>query len=286
MRVAPGFSWGALILGLAIGIGGGLAYAWLINPVRYENIGPRQLAATDQDQYVLMVSHAYSADLDLARAQKRLETLGQADSAAHVSALADAGYVHGSDPNDIRALTVLAEALGGHPLAAEVFSGTLPAPNNADGSATGTFEGIASLTPTSQEPSATPTPEIAVTATSTPISIPENATMKLTVLKPICVESDAAGRLEVYVVDQAGGGIAGVEIQVSWDGDSDSFFTGLKPEISSGYADFQMEPNLTYTVTLPGLSEPVVGINSADCLTETGQTTTPGYQLVFQPVGP
>ena len=35
--------------------------------------------------------------------------------------------------------------------------------------------------------------------------------------------------------------IEGQEIIVSWSGGEESFFTGLKPEISDGYADFQMQ---------------------------------------------
>ena len=60
--------------------------------------------------------------------------------------------------------------------------------------------------------------------------------------------------------------------------------TGLKPEISPGYADFEMEANQTYSVTLPGLSEPVLGVSSAECATdESGTVQIPSVQLVFQP---
>ncbi len=286
MQRKLGISWGALILGLAVGLAGGLYYAWAINPLRYENIGPRELKAANQQAYILLVSHAYLHDLDLGRAKQRLSALGQGDIGTRVGALADDAYLHGGNPNDIRALTVLAEALGAHPRAAEVFSGTLPPTGVVPATVTATFEGIASPTLTETQGAETSTPEVEESPTATTIQLPENATMKLTVLKPICLDSYAAGRLEVYVVDAAGGGIPAVKVQVEWEGNTDTFFTGLKPEISPGYADFQMEKGKTYTVTLPGLSEPVVGISSVDCQTESGKVSTPSYQLVFQPATP
>ncbi len=277
-----GFSWGALALGLALGLGGGLAYAWFINPVSYTSISPRQLKSAGQQEYILLVGHAYLQDFNLPRARQRLDQLGKGEAIGGIVAgLADDAFQQGGRPDDIRALAVLAEALGQHPRAAEVFSGTVQPTGIPPASPTPTLENPPSVTPSPD----TPTPSEESTDTPTPVQIPANATLKLVVLKPICSDNYAAGRLEVYVLDASGGGIPAVKVQVQWDGGSDTFFTGLKPEISPGYADFQMDKNKTYTVTLPGLSEPVKGVSSADCQTESGKVSTPTIQLVFQPVG-
>jgi hypothetical protein len=70
---------------------------------------------------------------------------------------------------------------------------------------------------------------------------------------------------------------------VEWEEQQATFFTGLKPDVDPGYADFEMEPNRTYTVTLVGFSEPVLGIDSHACETPSGTAQAPTYQLVFAP---
>jgi hypothetical protein len=272
--------WSLLIIGLIAGIAGGLAYAWFVNPVNYVDISPQQLKAANQQQYVLLVSQAYLHDVDLARAQQRLAALGVPDAAGLVSRQADDAFSKGSSPDQIRALTVLAEALGGHPQSAEVFSGTAVAPGGTL-TVTPTFEAIPTLTPSATPPPPSPT---LPTPTETPVLIPTNATLKLVAIQTLCKASYPAGRLEVYVLDVSGGGIPAVKVAVTWDGGSDTFFTGLKPDVNPGYADFQMEANKTYAVTLVALADPVVGISSAPCKTDTGAAQLPSYQLTFAPV--
>jgi hypothetical protein len=275
-----GLRWGVLIVGLIAGIGSGLAYAWFVNPVNYVDISPQQLKADARQQYVLLVSQAYLQDLDLARAQRRLSALGIPDAAGMVSRQADDAFGRGSRPDQIRALTVLAEALGAHPQAAQVFSGTANSPAG-NLTATPTFEGIPTLTPSATQPPPSPT---LPTPTATPVLIPTNATLKLVALQTLCKADSPAGLLEVFVLDISGGGIPAVKVSVTWDTGSDTFFTGLKPDINPGYADFQMEANKTYTVTLVGLADPVLGISSAACKTDAGAMQLPSYQLTFAPV--
>ena len=121
---SPRFPWIALVIGLVIGIAGGLYYGWYINPVDWVNIGPDKLNAEDQQEYILLVSEAYLHEQEIARARARLAALGAKDIAELVSLQADEALLRGDDPNTVRALTTMAEALGGSPMAAEVFSGT------------------------------------------------------------------------------------------------------------------------------------------------------------------
>lgn len=276
-----GFAWGRLIGGLAAGLALGLAYAWFVNPVNYVDIAPQQLKSEHRAEYVLLVGQAYLQDLDLARAQKRLTALGGGDLAQMVSQQADQAFARSEAPDYIRALTILAEALGGHPQAAQVFSGTAIAPGGETLTPTPTFEAIPTLTP-----SATPLPPSPTvpTPTETPVLIPSNATMKLVAEQTLCDADHVPGLLEVFVLDVSSAGIPAVKVLVAWDGGTDVFFTGLKPEFGPGYGDFAMEANKTYTVTLVGLAEPVVGISSAVCTTDAGASQLPTYQLTFAPV--
>ncbi len=276
------FPWFALLLGLLLGSAGGLAYAWFLNPVDLINIGPDQLLPGDQRAYVLLISEAYLQNYDLERARARLSALRVRDVASLVSEQADRALLNGDDPREIRALAALAEALGANPLAAEVFSGTVqPTSPTTPVTITATFEGMPTLTPTSENPTATAAP-------ATPTLIPTStfltgSELDLIALERLCEDSYPAGRLEVYVRDSLGRGIPGLEIHVDWEGQQDRFFTGLKPEVDPGYADFQMEPGKMYTVTLVGLAEPVVGIDSSLCMTASGQAIVPSFQLVYAP---
>ncbi|HEC22143.1 MAG TPA: hypothetical protein ENI95_04405 [Chloroflexi bacterium] len=273
----PRFPWIALLAGLILGFSGGLYYAWFLNPVNLVNIAPSQLTSADQQAYILLISEAYLHDGDLERARERLATLGIRDVAQAVAVQADSAFLAGADTLQIRALTTLAEALGAQPMAADIFSGTI-APTPVAGSAipTATSETVPSPTP-----SPSPTP-ISITPTPTPLIVVETE-LELIGRNVICDDEYPAGLIEIYVSTEFGRGIPAVEVQVMWEGGEDTFYTGLKPEVNPGYADFQMEPGQVYTVTLVGLSEPVVGIDSSDCFTGSGQISTPTYQLFFAP---
>ena len=61
---------------IALGIAGGLAYGWVVNPVKYENTTPDKLHPNYRADYVLMVAEIYRTDQDLAAASQRLKFLG------------------------------------------------------------------------------------------------------------------------------------------------------------------------------------------------------------------
>ena len=275
-----GVAWGSLIPGLILGLAAGLAYAWFVNPVNYVNIAPNQLKSEYKDQYVVLIGQAYLHDLDLARARQRLTSLGYNDPAGVVSQQADDAFARSASPDTIRALTILAEALGGHPQAADIFSGTAPAPS-ASQTPSATFQGVPTLTPTL---TALPPSPTMPTPTQTPALVPTNATMKLVAEQTLCDATHPPGQMQVFVLDVNNAGIPGIKVLIQWQGGSDVFFTGLKPELGPGYGDFDMQPSLLYSVTLVGLAEPVEGISSAPCTTDKGVSQTPSYQLTFAPV--
>ncbi len=274
------FPWITLTMGLALGLIGGLIYAWFLDPVTYVDVAPDRLRAEDRQAYILLVSEAYLQDRDLERARARLNALGVRDVGQVVAAQADAAFSSGAPVEQVRALTLLAEALGAHPLAAEVFSSTLAVPTSrAPATATPTFEAMPSPTPSATPFTPTPTPE---PPTSTPVPIP-SAAFSLREQAIICEDDAPHGRIEVYVYDDNGRGVPAVEVRVEWAGGAESFYTGLKPDVDLGYADFEMQPNLTYSVKLVGLGQPVVGLEALACETPSGQSAMRTYRLIFTP---
>lgn len=273
------FPWVMLLIGLLLGLFGGLAYAWFLNPVTYDNIAPARLSPEDQQAYVLLVAEAYLSDHDLERARARLNTLGVHDVGSMVAVQADSAFLSGADIEQLRALAVLAEALGAASLASEVFAGTpVLVAESPSAAPTATFEGmpVPGLTPSPIPPTPVPTPS------PTLAPIPATA-FTLRDRDVTCQDTGPFGRLEVYVYDAQEQGVPAVEVLVQWEGGEERFFTGLKPDVSPGYADFQMQPGLRYSVALVGLGEPVFGIDSALCQTPSGQSVIPTYRLVFVP---
>jgi hypothetical protein len=77
-----------------------------------------------------------------------------------------------------------------------------------------------------------------------------------------------------------------VEIEVSWPGGQDRFFTGFKPDIDPGYADFAVEPDEIYQIELIGVETsgpiPEVRVNKDSLCPDLPRSVDPSWQLVFQ----
>jgi hypothetical protein len=61
---------------VAVGIGLGLFYGWVIDPVKYVDTTPDSLRIDFKSDYVLMVAEAYNNERDLGQALDRLTLLG------------------------------------------------------------------------------------------------------------------------------------------------------------------------------------------------------------------
>jgi hypothetical protein len=68
--------WIRFILVVAVGIGLGLFYGWVIDPVKYVDTTPDFLRRDYKSDYVLMVAEAYNSEHDIGLAQSRLALLG------------------------------------------------------------------------------------------------------------------------------------------------------------------------------------------------------------------
>jgi len=110
-------------------------------------------------------------------------------------------------------------------------------------------------TPTETPPEPTPTPtQPPPTETSTPLA---GVDFQLVEQTDLGCSSDWDGDyILVYVKGEHDKGLAGVQIMVAGPEGEDTFFTGLKPEVDPGFADFQVTAPGTYTVqVLNGMSQ-------------------------------
>ena len=280
--------WG-LVIGLIIGLGTGLVYAWSVNPIVEVATEPWQLRSDDRALYMVGVALAFAGDSDLNRAVERLLTLqaeGEAkdpfqEMADTACQLASTGYVDSnSGLRAIRSMITFYQ-LQGRTGCAETL---IPASNLEPTSVvqvelpTPTLRPPATKTPTPvSSPNATATQRIVVVPTSVP-----QRDFVLADIATFC-SANLPGVIEVFVQDFGSVGLPGQPVQVRWDGGRSRFFTGLKPERSPGYADFQMEEGRGYIVEMPGRSDPTQPLTAGPCNTDSGAQSITSYRVFFLP---
>jgi hypothetical protein len=68
--------WIGFIFSILVGVALGLAYGWIVSPVKYVDTSPDTLRIDYKTDYVLMVAEAYQNENDLGLAVRRLALLG------------------------------------------------------------------------------------------------------------------------------------------------------------------------------------------------------------------
>ncbi len=68
--------WFRFLLVILIGIGLGVIYGWLVNPVEYVDTSPNTMRIDYKSDYVLMVAESYRLDQDTDLVLRRLALLG------------------------------------------------------------------------------------------------------------------------------------------------------------------------------------------------------------------
>jgi hypothetical protein len=91
------------------------------------------------------------------------------------------------------------------------------------------------------------------------------------------------GLLQILVADSRRRPVPGVEIIVTWDGGEEHFFTGFKPELGNGYADFVMQAGIVYTVRVGAGSTTVTNVAPPGCTSADGVPYIGVIRLSFQP---
>jgi hypothetical protein len=97
----------------------------------------------------------------------------------------------------------------------------------------------------------------------------------------VCNPDQTQPLIQVEVADTAGEPAPGVELVVTWNEGEDHFFTGLKPELGLGYADFTMTPDVVYSLQFAE-GEPVINdLTAAQCLSQDETKYWGSWLLTF-----
>jgi len=291
------FPWD-ILLALLIGLVIGVAYAWVVSPLHLVDTQPSTLRADFKDQFRIAIAASYAANGNLPRAQARLALLNDGNPAETLSAQAQRTIASGqfTQADQLAALAFAIEN-GSEPLEPAV-SPTV-----------GNFQSVPTNEQIAQEPTITafPSPEeIPFQPTETPSSIETpfivtqtnlgtatprptrtpiptiGAPFKLISIDTVCDPNLPERLLQVIVLNSNRRQMAGVKILVTWDTGGEDFFTGLKPELGNGYADFVMFPDTNHAVQLAQGSEIATDLVPSDCQTPSGEAYLGGYKLTFQ----
>jgi hypothetical protein len=279
------------------------------------------LRPQDKEQYLRLIALAFAHNNDEVQARERLANLEEPAIESSVVKLTEKYIEQDHDIRDIKALVTLSRALGQTTSVMVAFVATptpeptatatpaptptarptrTPTPSTPIPTATTTFTpsptSTSSPTPTdtavptltaTRTPTGTATPTSTSTATPTPTPGPDSP-FGVAQSVVLCAEDEATeeGLLRIYVRDRLNVGVPGVKITVIWSGGQDSFYTGFKPEIDPGYADFRMRPGQRYQVELTGLESvgdlPEVNIDDSTLCPDSPDEIDPSWQIVFQ----
>jgi len=274
-----------LILALAIGIGLGLVYAWFISPIEYVNATPQVLRADFKDDYRTAIAAAYAATGNLERARSRLSNLGDPDSVQALTAQAQRMLAEGQSFEAMEQVAMLASALEGQLLTANLTTSTNPVPENpnlpptetsipASNLPTNTFESTQEISPPPTSPA---TPRFSQPQTATP-----GTPFIVLAEETICDPALAENILQVIVVNSTRKQMPGAEIVVTWNSREEHIFTGIKPELGHGYADFLMDPETVYSLRMALGGDQISNISPPACSAADGSIYNGGLRVTFQ----
>ncbi|MEJ5226149.1 MAG: hypothetical protein WHV44_16935, partial [Anaerolineales bacterium] len=108
------------------------------------------------------------------------------------------------------------------------------------------------------------------------------APFALTSADVICEPGKTAGLLQVFVRDAANVPAPGIELIITWNNGEEHFFTGLKPELGNGYADFRMTPGVVYTLRFASGGPGVTDLYAPACKNPDGSDYFGGLRLNFR----
>jgi hypothetical protein len=262
----------ALILGLILGV----VYSWVISPVSQVDTHPSLLRTDYKDIYRSLISRAYQSNNNLPRAEARLELMGDDEPALALAAQAQRFLAEGGDNKMAIILANLSAAIQNAELANNPIPPTVtaapdpeitPTASTETGENGGNSPEVPAVTIEHQDWTPTPAP------TESPPFILQDSS-------PICDPTLGESLIQVIATNGAGDGIPGVAIQIALGNDpNEVFYTGLKPELGLGYADFSAEPGLTYQVEIPDSGLIVSEIEVPTCQTESEESYWGSWEI-------
>ncbi len=280
-----------ILLSLLAGLAVGLAYAWVISPIRYVDTTPNTLRADFKDSFRAAIAASYSSTHNLQRARARLALLGDPNPAEALTAQAQRMLAAGESVAIVQEVAGLASDLGSGVASISASATAIPTSNLPTAVLPATPAPSATATGTSDaQDLSVPTETIAPTlvfdtptARPTRTPIPKaSAPFELLSQDPVCNPNLTDGLMQISVLDSHRHQMPGVEITISWSGGEESFFTGLKPEIADGYADYVMQAGVSYALRIARSGTPVSGLSAPSCPDTNGQTYLGGLKLVFR----
>ena len=272
-----------LLIGLLIGLASTLLYAWVWNPVAITTVMPAQLSPAFKQEYLFLVSQSYAVEGDLAQAKARLDVLKETNQNQFLSDQLATFLREGRRPEEVRNLATLAKALGVEGQVIAFFGPTaVPMP------ATETPEiSVPAFTPTTLPtlfptftPTLTPLPSPTPSRTPRPTATPVPA-FRLLTQRRACLPDEQVNRIEIETLDAQLEPLPGVEVIVSWQVETDHFFTGFKRSQGAGYGDFEMEKGVSYQLSLAEGSPTISGLQIERCPVGKGGLDG-GWRLTFQ----
>jgi hypothetical protein len=277
------------LLGLLVGFGIGLIYAWVISPIRYVDTNPATLRTDFKDQFRLAIAASYAANHNLDRAKARLILLGDQDPIQELTAQAQRMLGAGEAFNIIQDVAALATDLQSGTASVSPTITAVPTSIQVQGPQTQALPAPNTSTPTevisSPTIESTSTQAIFDTPTPRPTRTPvptAGAPIQLASQDQVCNPNLTDGLMQITVLDSHHHQMAGMEIIITWNGGEEHFFTGFKPEIANGYADYIMQPGIIYTARVGQSGVPAPNLSAPACPDSNGQTYTGGLKLTFQ----
>jgi hypothetical protein len=271
------------LIAAAVGLIGGLIFAWFISPVEYTAVEPSLLRPEFRATYLQLVGASFALENDWTRADFRVKVLQDPNVARHMADVTEQAIAEGRPAPLLRALSRISDKLGVRTPVMIVYLAT-PVPTFIP-SPTPIQPAPPSATPTSPAPTfappATPTPLPSFTPTPAPLPV-----YLLVARDRVC--DPGPPQIRVVIEDEKGKGMPGIEVWVTWDSGADRFVTGLKPEKGSGYGDLDIQPGITYAVAVAQSAVPIVtGLETEPCpSSDPAQPISASWQLTFRPIPP
>jgi len=245
-----------LAIGLLLGLTAGLFYAWEIDPVQYQDTYPPLMYAPYRADWIRMTTLAHGVQDNLPRTQLRLQGLSQDEVRQGLARTLDEAAAAGYPLAVLHRIATLAAGYGVDTPAVRIYTG--------EGSvllrtSTPTATAVAAVEPTPSPAIFIPTPTATPTALPTPLPTPPPSypyrvisqtsrclmapTIAVSITQEITVT--VRGRETRQRV-----GVPGLALWLLSSERADRAFTGLKPEVGLGYADFAIAPEHTYNLYL------------------------------------
>ena len=103
--------WIFFLISLALGIGLGLFYGWVVSPVQYVDTTPNTLRIDFQTDYTLMIAEIFQSDQNIDLAGQRMSTLGNRPPAEIAARALTFAQQNGYSATDVALLQNLLLAL-------------------------------------------------------------------------------------------------------------------------------------------------------------------------------